>query len=69
MGKKTSSIKLPDTMRIGEAAHILHRTTMTLRRWDEAGLLKPHRVGRRKDRHYTKQQILNVLEHGIKKGS
>ena len=65
MAKRRARIKLPETLRIAEASKILNRTPMTLRRWDEAGKLKPIRSGSRQDRRYSKEQILEVLENGI----
>lgn len=67
MVNKISTIKLNSTLRIAEAAKLLGVTTMTLRRWEDSGYLTPLRVGPRKDRRYTKEQILKILDKGIDK--
>lgn len=67
MPDKKATIKLKDKLRIGEAANLLGVTTTTLRRWDKSGFLKPEsQIGPRNDRRYTKGQILQVLQSGIK---
>ena len=66
MPTKKSTVKLPTTMRISQAADLLGVTPTTLRRWEEKGLIKPLRIGPRGDRRYKKQDILLILEEGIK---
>lgn len=63
--KIISSPKLEETLRIAEAARLLGVSTMTLRRWDGAGILKAVRFGKRKDRRYKKADILEILEKGL----
>lgn len=58
-------MKLDQTLRIGEAAKLFGVTPMTLRRWEQAGVFKPLRIGPREDRRYKKEDILRVLEHGL----
>lgn len=57
--------KLPSLLRISQAAKILNVSPWTLRLWDKKGLLKPIRMGSRKDRRYKKDEILKILEQGI----
>jgi excisionase family DNA binding protein len=54
--------KLPKTLRIAQAAKLIGVSTMTLRRWEKAGVLTPLRIGPRKDRRYTKEQIQRLLK-------
>ncbi len=65
MSEKKSTINLKETLRIGQAAKLLGVSTMTLRRWDAAGIFKAIPMGKRGDRRYTKEQILKVLQHGL----
>jgi len=58
MNRKKSSQKL---LRISEAAELLGINPMTLRRWDKRGILKPVRIGPRRDRRYRKADILKIL--------
>ena len=67
MPSKKQTIKLDNTLRISKASELLGVTPMTLRRWEEAGYLKPLRVGPRQDRRYSKEQILKILDQGISK--
>lgn len=67
MSNKKATVALKQTLRISEAARLLGVTPMTLRRWDEAGILKARRMGPRGDRRYTREQILDVLKHGVQK--
>lgn len=66
MPNKKSTIKLSSTLRISDAAKLLGVTPTTLRRWEVSGHIKPLRIGPRKDRRYPKQQILDLLDQGIK---
>ncbi len=65
MSDKKSTLQLSQTLRISEAAELLGVTPMTLRRWDKRGILKPLRVGPRRDRRYKKEQILKILDEGL----
>lgn len=65
MPGKRSTVELSSTLRISQAAKLLGITTMTLRRWEQAGVLKPLRVGPRRDRRYKKEDILRLLDKGI----
>ncbi|NCN59121.1 hypothetical protein COW99_03775 [Candidatus Roizmanbacteria bacterium CG22_combo_CG10-13_8_21_14_all_38_20] len=58
---KQKSIDFKGTVRISEASKMLGVTPMTLRRWDEKGILKPIRLGTRLDRRYKKEDISRIL--------
>lgn len=51
---------------IDQAAQILNLSPWTLRQWDKQKKLVALRVGNRKDRRYKKEDILKVLEKGLK---
>lgn len=65
MPGKRSTIELSNTLRISRAAKLLGITPMTLRRWEQAEILKPLRVGPRRDRRYKKEDLLRLLDKGI----
>jgi excisionase family DNA binding protein len=65
MPRQKTTVQLAETLRIGEAAKLLGISKMTLRRWDNQGLLKALKMGARGDRRYRKEDILKVLEHGL----
>ena len=48
------------TLRIGEASKYLGVSTMTLRRWDKSGVLKPILMGKRNARRY-RQEVLDAI--------
>lgn len=50
---------------IGEASRVLRVSSWTLRKWDRDGILKPIRLGSRKDRRYRKKDILKITEEGV----
>lgn len=52
------------TYNIKQAAKILNVNEDTLRNWEEKGLIKPLRIGLRKDRKYTD----DILSETVKKG-
>ena len=47
-------------LHLREAAHLLHRSTSTLQRWDRAGTLKARRTTTNR-RYYTEEQVLAFL--------
>lgn len=49
-------------LRVSEASKLLGVHANTLRNWDKQGLLKPVRVGVRKERRYKREDILKLLE-------
>lgn len=58
----TKDKELPELVTLKEASEILKCHPNTLRQWDEKGILKAIRIGRRKDRRYKKEDILKFLE-------
>lgn len=44
-----------------EACELLKVHSNTLRKWDKKGILRAVRFGQRGDRHYKKQDILDLL--------
>lgn len=60
--------KLPETeyISIGEAARMLHVSTATLRRWDEAGVLRALRLTPLSDRKYNFDDVMQLLNQGLK---
>lgn len=59
--------KLKEYLRVSEASKLLGVHANTLRNWDKQGLLKPIRVGVRKERRYKREDILKIIEKGEKK--
>ncbi len=51
---------------IGQVAQILNLSPWTLRQWDKQKKLVALRVGNRQDRRYKKEDILKVIEKGLK---
>lgn len=49
-------------LRIKEAAEMLGVTPLTLRRWDDKGILKAIRIGTRKDRRYDLEELEKLIE-------
>lgn len=56
--------ELPNLINISEAAKILNISPWTLRNWDKNNVLKPIRVGTRRDRRYKKEDIIRVIQKG-----
>lgn len=56
---------LPQLLRISEAANILSVSPWTLRIWDKKGILKPVRMGTRRDRRYKREDIQKILREGL----
>ena len=66
-GKEKLDIdNLPTLLRISEAAEVLNVIPLTLRNWDNQGKLKAIRIGSRRDRRYKREDILKVLNEGLK---
>lgn len=49
-------------LRVSEASKLLGVHANTLRNWDKQGLLKPVRVGVRKERRYKREDVIKLLE-------
>ena len=50
---------------IKETAQLLGINEDTLRNWEDQGLIKPLRVGKRQDRKYTQKIINDMIEKGL----
>lgn len=61
MKKTAPSLKLTDYLTIGEAAEQLGVSRSTLRNWDRAGKLKPHRHPVNGYRLYSRPELENLL--------
>jgi len=57
---------LPPLLRLTQTAELLSVSVWTLRNWDKKGILKPVRVGTRKDRRYKREDIVKILNQGIR---
>lgn len=53
--------KLPDVLTLRQACQILNCHPNTLRNWDNKGILKAIRFGKRGDRRYRKEDVLKVI--------
>jgi len=63
--KKDITPDLPDILTLKQACEVLNCHSNTLRNWDNQGILKAIRFGKRGDRRYYKKDILRVLNnHG-----
>ncbi|HUD44920.1 MAG TPA: helix-turn-helix domain-containing protein [Patescibacteria group bacterium] len=51
---------------VSQVAQILNLSPWTLRQWDIKMKLVALRVGNRKDRRYKKEDILTIVEKGLK---
>lgn len=49
-------------LRVSEASKLLGVHANTLRNWDKQGILKPVRVGVRKERRYKREDVMKLLE-------
>ncbi len=54
--------KLPKILTLKQACELLNCHPNTLRNWDNKGILKAIRFGRRGDRRYNKEDILKILK-------
>ncbi len=64
MDKKEDKNKdLPDILTLQQACEVLNCHPNTLRNWDNEGTLKAIRFGKRGDRRYRKEDILNILNN------
>jgi len=64
MAKKDNKIdNLPDILTLQQASDILNVHPNTLRNWDNEGVLKAVRYGKRRDRRYRKADVLKLLKN------
>jgi len=61
--KKDITADLPDILTLKQACEVLNCHSNTLRNWDNQGILKAIRFGKRGDRRYHKKDILRVLNN------
>ncbi len=54
--------KPKEYLRVSEAGQLLGVHANTLRNWDKQGLLKPVRVGVRKERRYKREDVIKFLK-------
>ncbi|OGE05383.1 hypothetical protein A3B51_01570 [Candidatus Curtissbacteria bacterium RIFCSPLOWO2_01_FULL_41_18] len=54
--------KLPNLLKIREAAEILNVNPETLRRWDRSGKLKAIIISKRGDRRYKMEDIEKIID-------
>lgn len=60
------SKELTSLLTLKQASELLNCHPNTLRAWDKSGYLKAIRIGKRGDRRYKKEQIMEVLNHNGK---
>ena len=53
---------MPSMLRVSEAARMLHVHPNTLRKWSSAGLIPSYRIGRRQDRRFLVEDLMNFLK-------
>jgi len=62
MTKQEDKFKeLPDMLTLQQASDILNVHPNTLRNWDNEGVLKAIRYGKRGDRRYHKEDVIELL--------
>jgi excisionase family DNA binding protein len=62
MNRKRNKLdKSPNVLTLKQACEILNCHPNTLRNWDNQGILKAIRFGKRGDRRYKKEDILKIL--------
>ena len=61
MSSKNSKSAEKEYLRVGEASKLLGVHANTLRNWDTQSILKPVRIGPRKERRYKRKEILKIL--------
>ena len=54
--------KLPNILTLRQACDILNCHPNTLRNWDNKGILKAIRFGKRGDRRYRKEDVLKIIK-------
>jgi excisionase family DNA binding protein len=66
MAKKEDKLKdMTDILTLQQAASVLHVHPNTLRNWDNEGVLKAVRYGKRGDRRYKKEDLIQILNKKI----
>lgn len=54
--------KLPNILTLSQACELLNCHPNTLRNWDNKGILRAIRFGRRGDRRYKKSDLIKLLK-------
>lgn len=49
-------------LRIKEASKLLGVHPQTLRRWEKLGLIKPRRIGTKKERRFSLEELESLLQ-------
>jgi len=62
---KRAKYILPDIMTLQEVADLFRVTTVTLKKWSDAGTIPCVRINSRGDRRFKKADIMKVLEDGM----
>jgi excisionase family DNA binding protein len=57
-----TSNELPDILTLKQACEVLNCHPNTLRNWDNQGLVKSIRFGRRGDRRFKREEILKLIK-------
>jgi len=66
MAKKEDKLKdMSDILTLQQASAVLHVHPNTLRNWDKEGVLKAVRYGKRGDRRYKKEDLIQILNKKI----
>ena len=63
MEKTPKLNELPGILTLKQACAVLNCHPNTLRNWDNQGILKAIRFGKRGDRRYKKEDIMNFIKH------
>ncbi|MFC1627334.1 helix-turn-helix domain-containing protein [Patescibacteria group bacterium] len=60
---------LPDLLKVEHVALIFQVSTETIRRWEKRGQIQAIRVkrGQRSDRMFKKEEVLHMLNKGLRK--
>ena len=61
MPKPAKLEQMPEILTLQQACEVLNCHPNTLRKWDNHGILKAMRFGKRKDRRYKKTDIVKFL--------
>lgn len=64
--KSSSMHDIEKLLTLKQASELLSCHPNTLRAWDKSGYLKAVRIGKRGDRRYKKEQIMEILNHNGK---
>ncbi|MDP3993532.1 MAG: MerR family transcriptional regulator [bacterium] len=57
--------ELPEFLTISDVSNILNVHQNTLRNWEKEGFIDVVRIGRRRDRRYSRETIWKLLRGGL----